>query len=195
MKKLICLATVIFCLSTCFLPCFAASDIICTLKAEQPPKENVTLSVNISKDSSLYTTEFYIHFNPDDVEYLKNKTSVGKITEELDPYFSATEVSDGKIKISYTSTKPLNTAGELCKLEFRAKTDAFTFFNIEIEHAETFDGEIRSLTHQAVNANVTITKQSSSAITVIIVSCCAVVAVTVAVIAVKKKKSTNKSGK
>ncbi len=194
MKKLLSLAAVVLCLSTCFIHCFAASDIIFTLKAEQPQKENISLSVNVSKDSALYTTEFYIHFNADEVEFIESKFTAGEIVAELDPYFSATEVSEGKVKVSYTSTNPLDSAGELCKLEFRAKEDSFAYFNIEIEHAETFDGEeIRTLTTQGENTSLTIKKQPAVNLIVIIVSVCAVIAAAaVAIAVIKNKKSGNK---
>lgn len=191
MKKLICIATVIFCLVACFVPCSAAHTVIFTLKAEQQPEENVKLSVTVSKDSSLYTSEFFINYDENALDFIERKAKAGEITTELHPYFSATKVSDGKIKISYTSSKPLDISGILCELEFRAEKDTYTGFNIEIDHAETFDGEhIRSLDVECADISVEVTEQFRLNTAVLIAIAAAICAVVItAVVYIKKKKS------
>lgn len=190
MKKLVCILTAMLCLSTCFVPCFAAADVGFTLRASQQPDENVKLSVYISKDSSLYTTEFFITYDENTLEYVEAGSKAGEITAELNPYFSATKVSDGKVKVSYTSAKPLDSAGELCLLEFRAQNDSKVDFGIEIDHAETFDGKhIRSLTAQTTPTNISVIKQfyiGTGAVTAIIAAVC--VAAAGVIILIKKKK-------
>ena len=191
MKKLVCIATVIFCLAACFVPCYAAHTVIFTLKAEQQPEENVKLSVTISKDSSLYTSEFFINYDENTLDFIESKAKAGEITAELQPYFSATKVSDSKIKVSYTSSKPLDIGGTLCELEFRAKKDIYTGFIIEIDHAETFDGEhIRSLDVECVGTGVEVTEQFhlNAAVLIVIAAAICTAAIT-AVIYIKKKKS------
>ncbi len=191
MKKLVCIATVILCLATCFVTCFAATDVCFTLKAFQQPDENVKLSVNISKDSALYTTEFFITYDENTLEFIEADAKAGKIAAELNAYFSATKVSDGRIKVSYTSSKALDSAGELCTLEFRTKKDSYINFDIEVDHAETFDGEhIRSLSTQTSQTSISVAKQfylgTGAVIAIIGAICAAVIAV---VIIVKNKKS------
>ncbi len=191
MKKLICVLTAILCLATCFVPCFAATDVYFTLQAFQQPGENVKLSVNISKDSALYTTEFFITYDENTLEFIESKSDTGAITAELNPYFSATKVSDGKVKVSYTSAKPLDSAGELCSLEFRAKNNTYAEFKADIDHAETFDGEhIRSLSVQSSDTSLTVTKQPSVSIGAAAAVIAAFFAVVVAVIIIIKKKKS-----
>lgn len=189
MKKLICVLTAVLCCAACFVPCFAAIDVYFTLQAFQQPGENVKLSVNISKDSALYTTEFFITYDENTLEFIENKSDTGTITAELNPYFSATKVSDGKIKVSYTSAKPLDSAGELCSLEFRAKSNTYTEFKADIDHAETFDGEhIRSLSVQTSPTSINIVKQFYLGTGALIAIIAAVCAVTVSVVIFIKKK-------
>lgn len=190
MKKLVCIITVLLCLGTCFMSCLAAPDLYFTLRAEQQPKENVKLNVNISKDAALYTTEFYINYNTDEVKFLESKSAVGENAAELNPVFSATEISKGRIKVSYTATSPLDDAGALCVLEFRAKADTIAYFNMEAEHAETFDGEhIRSLSMHCTATSTQVQKQAHISTGAVVAVIAAAAAAVIAVVIIKKKKS------
>lgn len=191
MKKLICIITVLLCITASTLPCLASPDVIFTVSAFQEKGNNITVDINVSKDSALYTTEFYILFDHNVVSFVRGSEKGGDIVAGLKPYITATEVEDGKIKVSYTSTKPLNTAGVLCRLEFRSKTDSFVRFDIEVEHAESFDGkEIYSLTAEGVYGSVSAQKQTPAGVTVVAVavSVAAVVAVTVLIAKKKNRK-------
>lgn len=193
MKKLICIATALLCLLASTFPCYASADVIFTVKADQPKMQNITVDINVSKDSALYTTEFYVIYSAHDVEFISGSEKGGDIVDELDPYITANETEPGKIKVSYTSTKPLNSAGVLCSLKFRAKTTGFVYFNIEVDHAESFDGEeIYSLTTMAQNAGITTEKQASPVTVAVIVAAVVAAGVVVAVVVLKKKKKKSK---
>lgn len=194
MKKLICIATALICLLASAIPCYASPDIIYTVTANQPKFQNITVDINVSKDSSLYTTEFYIIYSAHDVEFIEGSEKGGDIVKELDPYITATVVDYGKIKVSYTSTKPLDSAGVLCSLKFRAKTTGFVNFNIEVEHAESFNGEeIYSLTTLAESTAITAKKQASAALIITIVTGCVAIAAAVTYVALNKKTNKKKS--
>lgn len=162
MKKLICILTALLILCAAAVPCFAeeTADIILTVKAEQEPKENVVVYVYASKDSALYTTEFYLTYASADLEFIENSIRPGDAVDGLNPIVTATEVAEGKLKISYTGTEPLDEAGAICKLEFRAERSTSAPIFIEIEHAETFDGEhIRALTAKGEGTRANVTEQ------------------------------------
>ncbi len=194
MKKLICIATALLCLLASAIPCYASADIIFTVSANQPKLQNITVDINVSKDSALYTTEFYIFYSAHDVEFIEGSEKGGDIVKELDPYITATMVEPGKIKVSYTSTKPLDSAGVLCSLKFRAKTTGFVNFNIEVEHAESFDGEeIYTLSTISENTSITTKKQASAGLIVAIVTGCVAIAAAVTYVALNKKTNKKKS--
>ena len=162
MKKLICILFALLILCLCAIPCFAeeSADIILTVKAEQKPKENVVVYVYASKDSALYTTEFYLTYAQADLEFIANSAIPGDAVKELNPIVTATEIAEGKLKISYTGTEPLDEAGAICKLEFRAERSTSAPLFIEIEHAETFDGKnIRALTAKGEGTRANVTEQ------------------------------------
>ncbi len=162
MKKLICILFALHILCLCAIPCFAeeSADIILTVKAEQEPEENVVVYVYASKDSALYTTEFYLTYAQADLEFIANSAIPGDAVKELNPIVTATEVAEGKLKISYTGTEPLDEAGAICKLEFRAERSTSAPLFIEIEHAETFDGKnIRALTAKGEGTRANVTEQ------------------------------------
>ncbi len=190
MKKLICIFTALLCITAGAIPCLASPDVIFTVSASQEKGRNIVVDIKVSKDSSLYTTEFYILFDPTDVAFVRDSEKGGDIVAGLKPYITATEVEAGKIKVSYTSTKSLDTAGVLCQLEFRSKTDSFVRFDIEVEHAESFDGkEIYALTTQGVYGSVTAKKQTSVGVTVAVVAAGGAAVAAAAVLIAKKKKS------
>lgn len=99
MKKLACILTVVLCLFSFAVPCFAA-DVIYTVKGKQEPKENVVVDICISKDSSLYATDFYINYAEADLKFIENSVIAGEATLSLNPLITATHVEPGKIKIS-----------------------------------------------------------------------------------------------
>ncbi len=198
MKKLVCILTVLLCLCACAVPCFAENaDVVFTLKAEQKPEENVAVNIFASKDSSLYTTEFYITYDKGSLEFVEDSAVPGEAVASLNPIVTAIEVVPGKIKVSYTSTKPFDQSGAICRVEFRALRTAEVPLSIEIEHAETFDGEhIRSLTTIGDGTRVSITEQPAEvSLVAIIVAVALVVGVIVAAVIVIKKKKNSKIAK
>lgn len=160
MKKIFAaVLSVLFCALLSF-SAFAADGQL-TLKALQENDE-IVLYVNISESSQLCTTEFYINFSSEALEFKPGSQTVGNAAESLSPYITANEISDGKLKISYTCTKALTAGGELCKLSFKPKKDATVHFTPEIEHVETFDGEhILSLDFSADGCAVEVEKSES----------------------------------
>lgn len=189
MKKIICLFTAFVCLCAFTVPCLAATDVIFTLKAEQQHNKNVIANIYISKDSSLYTTEFNITFDPNELEFIEKSIAAGDAIKELDPYISANQVAPGQVKISYTCTEPIDKSGELCRIELRAKTNTQAKIDIEIDHAETFDGDhIRSLSAQAEGTVINITKQANFPFAAVIIGIVAVAAVAAVIVTIKKRK-------
>ncbi|MBQ5823800.1 MAG: hypothetical protein IIW48_03220 [Clostridia bacterium] len=193
MKKLICIIMALLCLPASVIPCCASSDVIFTVFATQEEGENITVDINVSKDSALYTTEFYILYNANDVKFAEGSEKGGDIVKELDPYITATEIEPGKVKVSYTSTKPLDSAGLLCRLEFRAKTTGYVHFNIEVDHAESFDGEeIYALTTQSSPGSVSAKKQASPVI-IAAIAAGGIAVVAAATLLIVKKQSSKKA--
>ena len=47
----------------------------------------------------------------------------------------------GKVKISYTATEALNNGGTICRMSFKPRGNHYVTLGLELEHAETFDGE------------------------------------------------------
>ncbi len=188
MKKLVCILTALLLLCVYTIPCLAA-DVVFTVKAEQELKENVVVTVYASKDSALYTTEFYLSYAPADLRFVENSIKAGQAVANLNSYVSATKVSDGKIKISYTATKPLDEAGAVCQLEFRALRSTSAPIFIEIEHAETFDGEhIIALEAEGEGTRAPVTEQPVELPLVAIFVAVMVVGIIVLIVLIKKKK-------
>lgn len=118
-----------------------AADTHLTLDAFQPENSNLDVKVDISANSALYTTEFYITYESEKMEFVEGSVTTGDAAEELSPYLIATKVEEGRIKISYTATEALNNEGALCRMSFKPKGNHYATLGIELEHAETFDGE------------------------------------------------------
>lgn len=140
MKK-IASVLLIFVLCLCFASSALAADTHLTLDAFQPENSNLDVKVDISANSALYTTEFYIIYESDKMEFVEGSVVTGDAAEEIAPYLIATKVEDGKIKISYTATEALNKEGSLCRMSFKPKGNHYVTLGLEVEHAETFDGE------------------------------------------------------
>lgn len=191
MKKLICILSALLILCVCAIPCFAeeTADIILTVKAEQEPEENVVVYVYASKDSALYTTEFYLTYAPADLKFIANSVMPGDAVKGLNPIVTATEVAQGKLKLSYTVTDPLDESGAICKLEFRAERSTSAPIFIEIEHAETFDGEhIRSLTAKGQGTRANVTEQPVQLPYAAIFAAVLLIGIVVVFILIRKKK-------
>ena len=169
--------------------CFAAGSFDMSLSAAQREGENLSVTVNVSEGSALYTTEFYVLYNADELEFEADSGTWGEATKELSPYITVVEAEKGKLKASYTATKSLDGGGALLSFEFKAKKDTVTDLKLEVEHAETFDGEhIRSLEVTAKGTQVQVEKQSD--VLPVVLACVGVAVVAVAVVvAVKLKKN------
>lgn len=129
------------------------------LSVSQQEKENAVISVNISESSELYTTEFYIGFDSDKLEFVNGSENAGAACAGLSPYITANEIEPGRIKVSYTCTQPLVSSGELISLGFEVREDSLNKFTLEIEHAETFDGkDISELSFSADGCEAELTK-------------------------------------
>jgi len=194
MKKLVCILTVLLCLFSCAVPCFAAdaADVTFTVKGEQPPKENVVINVYVSNDSSLYATDFYIIYAESDLKFIKKSVTAGEAASLLNPMITATEVAPGKVKISYASSNPIDISGSICRLEFRALRDTSAPVKLEIESAATYDGKhIRSLTTNVENTRISITKQPVDIALVAVFVAVLVVGIIVLIVVIKKKKDEN----
>lgn len=140
MKKLVKFILVsVLCL--CFASNALAADIHLTLDAFQPENSNLDVKVDITANSALYTTEFYITYESDKIEFVEGSVVTGDAAEEISPYLIATQVGEGKIKISYTATEELNREGTLCRMSFKPRGNHYVTLGLEVEHAETFDGE------------------------------------------------------
>ena len=192
MKKLVCILTVLLCLCAFSLPCFAAdeADVIFTVKAEQKQDENVVVTVVASENSSLYTTEFCITYAVSDLEIIENSIMPGGAVKDLNPIVTLNRVAEDKIKISYTATEPFNDEGAICRFECRALKSTSSPLFIDVEHAETFDGEhIRSLTAQGKGTRVSITEQPVKLSLVAVFVIIMVVGIIVVFILIKKQKS------
>lgn len=164
-----------------------ASDGNLTLKALQE-KDEIALYINISENSQLCTTEFYVNFPSDSLEFKQGSEAVGNAAAELSPYITANTLSDGVLKISYTCTEALVNGGEICKVSFKPKKDATVHFAPEIEHAETFDGEhILSLDFSAEGCAVPVTKPAPNT-AIIIFSALAAAAAVIIITLIKKRK-------
>ncbi len=160
MKKF---ASAVLCVLCCFVfafGSFAAGENRLSLKAFQPENSNIEVKVNVvNDDSDLYTTEFYITYDTNSIEYIEGSHSVHDDVKELSPYLTVTESEKGRIKVSYTSTEGLKKAATLCKMSFKPKGNVLTSLGLEVEHAETFDGEnIRKLDFVSNGTNVHATK-------------------------------------
>lgn len=160
MKKI---ATVFLSVLFCFVFAFGsfAADVNrLSLKAFQPENSNIEVKVNVvNDDSNLYTTEFYIIYDTNSIEYIEGSHCVHEDVKELSPYLTVTEAEKGRIKVSYTSTEGLKKAATLCKMSFKPKSDTLTSLDLEVEHAETFDGDnIRTLDFVSNGTTVHATK-------------------------------------
>ena len=140
MKKLASVILVLL-LCVCFASGSLAADTHLTLDAFQPENSNLDVKVDITANSALYTTDFYIIYESDKMEFVEGSVVTGDATQELSPYLIATQVEEGRIKISYTATEALNKEGALCRMSFKPKGNHYVTFGLEVEHAETFDGE------------------------------------------------------
>ncbi len=155
MKKIISAAvSVLLCLAFA-LPCFAAGNTL-AVEAFQPENSNVEVKISVvNKDSELYTTEFYVIYDPNSIEYIEGSHSLSEDVAELSPYLTVAVQEKGRLKLSYTSTEALRESATLCKLSFKPLKNTLTAIDLEIEHAETFDGEhIRSLEFTANGTTV-----------------------------------------
>lgn len=185
MKKLTVILSALFCALFSFSA--SAADGVIALEAKQAENE-IVLSLNISENSRLCTTEIYVEYPQDALEFKAGSCVAGAAAAELSPYITASVLSDGTLKISYTCTEVLNAGGEICKLSFKPKKDATVKFTPEIEHAETFDGKhIRSLDFTATGCEA-VAEANNSSIAFILIAAGAVAAVTVTVIIIKKRK-------
>ena len=119
---------------------FAAGSHL-SLDAFQPENSNLDVKVDITANSALYTTEFYITYESDKMEFVEGSVVTGDAAQEVSPYLIATQVEEGRIKISYTATEALNKEGALCRMSFKPRGNHYVTLGLEIEHAETFDGE------------------------------------------------------
>ncbi len=186
MKKLALILSVLL----CFLFSFSAvaADGAITLEATQVENE-IVLALNISENSKLCTTEIYIEYPEDAVEFKTGSCVAGPAAAELSPYITASVLSDGILKISYTCTEVLTAGGEFCKLSFKPKKDTTVKFTPEIEHAETFDGKhIRSLDFTAEGCEFTAQSNNSNAIILCAVVIALAAAVIIAATIIKKRK-------
>lgn len=186
MKKLSLILSVLL----CFLFSFSAvaADGVITLEAKQVENE-IVLALNISENSKLCTTEIYIEYPEDAVEFKTGSCVAGSAAAELAPYITASVLSDGILKISYTCTEVLTAGGEICTLSFKPKKDTAVKFTPEIEHAETFDGKhIRSLDFTAEGCEAAAQSNNSNAIIICAAVIALAAAVIIAVIIIKKRK-------
>ncbi len=136
-----------------------AADCTFALDAFQPENSNVDIKVDITADSQLYTAEFYVIYESDKMEFVEGSVVAGDATQNISPYIVASETQKGKIKISYTATEPLTKSGSICKMSFRPNSNHYATLGLEVEHAETFDGEnILSLEAAANGTSVHITE-------------------------------------
>lgn len=190
MKKLVCILTVLLCIFTFSVPCFAEdADVIFSVRGEQKPKENVDVNICVSKDSSLYATDFYINYAEVDLEFVEKSVAAGAASYSLNPLITATRVAPGRIKISYACSKPVEESGSICMLEFRALKTTSAPVKLEIESAATYDGKnIRSLTTKVENARISITEQPVDISLVAVFAAVLVVGGIVLIILLKKKK-------
>ncbi|MBR6618991.1 MAG: hypothetical protein IKK85_01460 [Clostridia bacterium] len=186
MKKLVLFLSVLL----CFLFSFSAvaADGAITLEAKQIENE-IVLALNISENSKLCTTEIYIEYPEDAVEFKTGSCVAGSAAAELSPYITASVLSDGILKISYTCTDVLTAGGEICTLSFKPKKDATVIFTPEIEHAETFDGKhIRSLSFTAEGCETAAQGNSSNAIIICAVVTALAAAAIIAAAIIKRRK-------
>ena len=140
MKKLFSIILVaVLCL--CFASNAFAADLHLSLDAFQPENSNLDVKVDITANSALYTTEFFITYESDKMEFVEGSVTTGDAAQELSPYLIATLVEPGKLKISYTATEALNAEGTLCRMSFKPRGNHYVTLGLEVEHAETFDGE------------------------------------------------------
>ena len=128
-------------LCLCFASSAFAADLHLSLDAFQPENSNLDVKVDITANSALYTTEFFITYESDKMEFVEGSVVTGDAAQEVSPYLIATQVEEGKIKISYTATEALNKEGTLCRMSFKPRGNHYVTLGLEIEHAETFDGE------------------------------------------------------
>ncbi len=158
MKKLASIILVAL-LCLCFASNALAADCHLTLDAFQPENSNLDVKVDIAANSTLYTAEFYIIYPSDKMEFVEGSVVTGDAAEEVSPYLIATETEPGRIKISYTATEALNKAGTLCRMSFKPKGNHYVNLDLELEHAETFDGEhIRTLDIKPIGVATHITE-------------------------------------
>ena len=140
MKKLFSILLVtVLCL--CFASNAFAAGTHLSLDAFQPENSNLDVKVDITANSALYTTEFFLNYESDKMEFVEGSVTTGDAAQEVSPYLIATQVEEGKIKISYTATEALNKEGTLCRMSFKPQGNHYVTLGLEIEHAETFDGE------------------------------------------------------
>ena len=186
MKKLVIILSIFLCFL--FSYSVSASDGAITLEAQQIENE-IVLTFNVTENSGLCTTEIYVDFAQDVLEFKAGSQAIGAAAAELSPYVTANIANDGRLKISYTCTEPLTTGGEICCVSFKPKKDAAVQFTPEIEHAETFDGKnILSLEFTAECCTIVAEKSSSSAVVFIAAGAAIIIAAAISVPAIKKRK-------
>lgn len=168
---------------------FAAGTAGFSLSVSQQEEENAVISVNVSENSGLYTTEFFICFDTEKLEYIKGSERAGAACDGLSPYITANETEEGRLKVSYTCTKPLENGGEMIILEFESKQDAVNEIELEIEHAETFDGaDIIPLEFEAAGTKATLQETAKPLQTALALAVPVAAAIIIAVgIKIKKK--------
>lgn len=158
-----------------------------TLSAVQE-KNEVVLTLNISENSQLCTTEIYIDFDAAVLEFKKGSETVGDSAVQLSPYITATEISEGRLKISYTCTEALENGGALCTVVFRPEADSMAVFTPEVEHAETFDGEhIRTISLDSKGCTIQVEKQFSVQVIIAVCAVC-IFAAAATLIAISRKR-------
>lgn len=146
-------------LCLCFASQAFAAGTHLTLDAFQPENSNLDVKVDISANSALYTAEFYINYPSDKMEFVEGSVVTGDAVEEVSPYLIATETEPGRIKISYTATEAINKEGALCRMSFKPRGNHYVTLGLELEHAETFDGEhIRTLELTSTGTSTHITE-------------------------------------
>ncbi len=194
----------LFYVLACALLCFAfafnsfAAQGTMSVKAFQHENSNIEVKVTmVTENSGLYTTEFFITYDNQSIEYIDGSYSLHDDVKELSPYLTVTETEKGRVKVSYTSTKPLEKAATICKMSFKPKKDTLTSIGLEIEHAETFDGEnFPTLDIQAKGTTVHSTKIPFWAgINVAAAGVCAVLIIGIVVVLILRYKNKASNGK
>lgn len=140
MKKVNVLLLVTLFLSAFWVNAHAAATVGFELSVSQQDKGNAVFSVDVTEGSQLYTTEFYILFDSEKLSFVKDSEAPGSACDGLSPYITANEIEKGRVKVSYTCTTALTKDGTAVSLEFKVREDGMHEAQLEVEHAETFDG-------------------------------------------------------